>query len=85
VRRKRKRLTPAEYGLLKKRYRTILTRGEKELPPIPKRQNGQRGRVAKTDADNLWDRLRRYEAAVLMFAKRAKVAFTNQRVEGTCG
>jgi len=79
--RKRKKLTEREYQNLQKRYRNILTRGDKELPPIPARQNGQRGKVAKSDAHNLWDRLKRYEAAVLLFAKLAHVAFTNNRAE----
>ena len=42
-----KTLTPSEYKALQKRYRTILTQGARELPPIPPRQNGQRGKVAK--------------------------------------
>jgi hypothetical protein len=79
--RKRKRLTPAEYGNLQKRYRNILTRGEKELPEIPKRQNGQPGRVAKSDAHNLWERLKEHEEAVLLFAKNPDVSFTNNRAE----
>ena len=79
--RKRKKLTETEYKNLQKRYRNILTRGEKELPPIPPRQNGKRGRVAKSDAHNLWQRLKQYETAVLLFAKRSEVAFTNNRAE----
>ena len=43
AKRKKKKLTPGEYKNLQKRYRNILTRGEKELPPIPPRQNGKRG------------------------------------------
>jgi hypothetical protein len=76
-----KHLTDEEYKALRKRYRTILTRGEKELPPIPPRQNGKRGRVAKSDAHNLWERLKRHEAAVLLFAKLPHVPFTNNRAE----
>jgi transposase len=79
--RKRKKLTEREYRNLQKRYRNILTRGEKELPPIPPRQNGKRGRVAKSDAHNLWERLKGYETAVLLFAKYSHVAFTNNRAE----
>ncbi len=79
--RKRKKLTEREYQNLQKRYRNILTRGEKELPPIPARQNGKRGRIAKSDAHNLWERMKRYETAVLLFAKRSPVAFTNNRAE----
>lgn len=81
AKRKRKRLTRREYKKLQKHYRTLLTRGEKELPPIPARQNGKRGRIAKSDAHNLWERLQKYETAVLLFAKDAHVAFTNNRAE----
>jgi len=81
ARRKRKKLTAAEYVLVQKRYRNIITRGAKELPPIPPRHNGKRGRIAKSDAHNLWERLKDYESAVLLFAKHAHVAFTNNRAE----
>ena len=80
-RRKRKKLNRREYVNLQKRYRNILTRGEKELPPIPPRQNGKRGRIAKSDAHNLWERFKNYERAVLLFAKESYVAFTNNRAE----
>ena len=79
--RKRKKLNAREYANLQKRYRNIITRGGKELPPIPPRQNGKRGRVAKSDAHNLWERLKDYETAVLLFAKESHVAFTNNRAE----
>lgn len=81
AKRKRKKLTRDEYKNLQKRYRNILTRGEKELPPIPPRQNGKRGRIAKSDAHNLWGRLKQYEVAVLLFAKLSHVSFTNNRAE----
>jgi transposase len=76
-----KHLSESEYKNLRKRYRTILTRGEKQLPPIPPRHNGKRGRVAKSHAHNLWERLKRHEEAVLLFAKLAHVPFTNNRAE----
>lgn len=79
--RKLKRLTPQEYDDLQKHYRNILTRGERELPPIPAKQNGKRGRVAKSDAHNLWERLKEHESAVLLFAKDSSVPFTNNRAE----
>ena len=79
--RKRKKLTPREYDALQKRYRNILTRGERELPPIPAKQNGKRGRVAKSDAHNLWERLKEHESAVLLFAQDPNVPFTNNRAE----
>jgi transposase len=79
--RKRKKLTQQEYVNLQKRYRNILTRAEKELPTIPPKPNGKRGKIAKSDAHNLWERLREHESAVLLFAKRAEVSFTNNRAE----
>ena len=79
--RKAKRLSAKAYKALQQRYRTILTQGERELPPIPPRHKGQRGRVAKSDAHNLWERLKKYESAVLRFAKHPDVAFTNNRAE----
>ena len=66
---------------MQKRYRNILTRGEKELPAIPPKPNGQRGRMAKSDAHNLWERLKEHESAVLLFAKKSEVSFTNNRAE----
>ena len=74
-------LTDTEYRHLRKRYRNLLTRGARELPPIPPRQDGKRGRLAKSDAHNLWERLKRYEDAVLLFAKQPQVPFTNNRAE----
>lgn len=79
--RKRKKLTQLEYAELQKRYRNILTRGAKEMPPVPERKKGQRGRVAKTDAQNLWERFLEYEASVLLFAKLSYVPFTNNQAE----
>ena len=76
-----KTLSASEYKALRKRYRTILTQGARELPPIPPRQNGQRGKVAKSDAHNLWERMQKHETAVLRFAKHPDVAFTNNRAE----
>ena len=76
-----KTLAPSQYTAVQKRYRTTLTQGARELPPIPPRSNGQRGRVAKSDAHNLWERLRKHETAVLLFAKHPDVAFTNNRAE----
>jgi len=81
AKRESKMLTPDEYANLQKRYRNILSRGEKELPPIPPKQDGKRGRIAKTDAHNLWERLKEHETAVLLFAKLPHVSFTNNRAE----
>lgn len=78
---KRKKLSKGEYANLQKRYRNILTRGEKELPAIPPKPNGRRGKMAKSDSHNLWKRLRDYEFSVLLFAKQSEVSFTNNRAE----
>ena len=81
ARRPHKRLTEREYERLQKHYRALLTRGAHELPPIPARHNGQRGRIAKSDAHNLWERLKEHESAVLLFAKDSHGPFTNNRAE----
>jgi hypothetical protein len=79
--RKRKRLSEKELVRLQRRYRNILTRGEKELPQIPPKPSGKRGKLAKSDAHNLLERMREHEASVLMFANNSHVSFTNNRAE----
>ena len=79
--RDRKQLTAAEYKNLRKRYRALLTQGAKQLPSLPPRKQGSRGRLAKSDAHNLWERFKHYEEAVLLFAKLPHVPFTNNRAE----
>ena len=81
AKRQSKQLSEEEYKKLQKHYRNIMTRGEKELPIIPPKQNGKRGRVAKSDAHNLWERLKEHESGVLLFAKLPHVSFTNNRAE----
>ena len=81
AKRNEKCVTAKEYANLQKRYRNILTRGDKELPEIPPKPKGKRGKMAKSDAHNLWERLRKYETAVLLFAKNPHVPFTNNRAE----
>lgn len=78
---KRKKLTKKMYINLQKRYRNIITRGEKELPAIPPKPSGKKGKMAKSDAHNLLERLKEYESAVLLFARDANVSFTNNRAE----
>lgn len=79
--RKKKRLSQKQYTDLQKRYRNIITRGENELPAIPNKPSGKRGKIAKSDAHNLWERLKDNESAVLLFAKKSEVSFTNNRAE----
>lgn len=66
---------------LHRRYRNILGKGEKELPAIPDKPTGKRGKIAKSDAHNLWERLNNHEASVLLFARNPNVPFTNNRAE----
>ena len=79
--RKNKKLTPKEYKKLVKLYRKILTKGIKEMPEIPAKPKGKRGRIAKSDAHNLWQRLHDHRRSVLMFARKSEVPFTNNRAE----
>jgi len=78
---KRKKLTANQYARLQRRYRNILTRGESEMPAVIRKTTGRRGRIAKSDAHNLHERLRKHEEAVLLFARDPHVAFTNNRAE----
>ena len=76
-----KRLTPKKYARLQRRYRNILTRGAAELPPIARKPSGKRGKMAKSDAHNLLERLLKHKKAVLLFARDSHVPFTNNRAE----
>ena len=73
-----KTLTGDEYKEVQKRYRTILTQSERELPPIPPRQKGQRGRVATSDAHNLWERMKKHETAVLRLRQASRCRLYQQ-------
>ena len=74
-------LSEAECRRYRKRYRTILTQGGKELPEIPQRRGGKRGRVAKSDAHNLHEALLKLEESVLRFMSDPDVSFTNNAAE----
>lgn len=63
-----------------KRYRTILTKGEKECP-LPEKTPGKRGRQKKSKSRNLLERLRDYEEDALRFMKNPIVPFTNNQAE----
>ena len=79
--RKQKRLTKKQYARLQRRYRNILTRGKTEMPPTAQKTTGRRGRIAKSDAHNLLERLVKHEDSVLLFSRNSHVAFTNNRAE----
>ena len=74
-------LPEAERLAMRRRYRTILTRGGRELPGIPPRPKGKRGRIAKSDAHNLHARLVKHEESVLRFMADPDVSFTNNAAE----
>ena len=71
----------AERRAIRKRCRTIPTRGGKELPEIPPRPKGKRGRIAKSDDRNLHERLAKHEESVLRFMGDPDVSFTNNAGE----
>lgn len=58
-----------------------MARAESELPPVPTEPNGKKGKIAKSYAHNLCERLREYKTSVLRFARDASVPFTNNRAE----
>jgi transposase len=63
-----------------KRYRTILTKGKKECP-LPERPPGKKGKLKKSKARNLLERLEDYEEDTLRFMKESLVPFTNNQGE----
>ena len=58
-----------------------LTQGGKEMPETPKRRDGKRGRIAKSDAHNLHEALLILEESVLRFMSDPDVSFTNNTGE----
>ena len=74
-------LNGEEYARLLKCYQKILKDGAAQMPAIPDKPAGRRGKIAKSDAHNLLDRLQKHEASVLLFAKDPLVPFTNNRGE----
>ncbi len=79
--RKEKCLTGNEFLKLQRIYNDILCAGEKEMPEIPRKTDKRRGRIAKSDAHNLWERLNKFSKSVLLFAQLPYVPFTNNRAE----
>ena len=76
-----KALSEPDCKALRTRCRTILTQAGRELPKPPPRQTKRRGRVAKSDAENLHEALIKYETETLRFARDPEVPFTNNRAE----
>ena len=76
-----KALDEPAFKAARKRYRTLLTQAKRELPDPPARLDGQRGRIARSDAENLHEALAKHETEVLRFARDPDVPFTNNRAE----
>jgi transposase len=75
-------LTAEQAESFRRRYRSILTSGERECPsPDAKDRAGQRGPLAKTKSRNLLERLRKYETETLRFMTDPLVPFTNNQGE----
>ena len=63
-------------------YRKCLGRAEKACPPPDESQRqGRRGRLKRTRARNLLERLRDYETDVLRFLDDPAIPFTNNQGE----
>jgi transposase len=62
-------------------YNKLLDQADNECPKPPPREKGKRGRVKKTKARNLLERLRDFQDDVLRFMENELVPFTNNRGE----
>ena len=66
----------------RKRYRELLAEAESECPaPEDKRRQGSRGKIPRSKARNLLERLRNYENDVLRFMAEPDVPFSNNQAE----
>lgn len=77
-------LSPCEIERWQMKYRTLLDKADIECPaPLPKVGEGtkKRGRIARSKARNLLERLRNFEDDVLRFMKEKHVPFTNNQGE----
>lgn len=75
-------LETSESEKYRQRYRGILQNAEAESPPPDEtNRKGKRGRVRRTRARNLLERLRKYEDDVLRFMDNKNVPFTNNLAE----
>lgn len=66
----------------RRRYRALLQEAEKECPgPDESQRKGRRGRLPRSKARNLLERLRNFETDVLRFMENEEVPFTNNLAE----
>ena len=75
-------LPPEKAEKWRRAYRQCLRKAEAECPPPDESQRqGKRGRLKRSRARNLLERLRDYEADVLRFLDNPSVPFTNNQGE----
>ncbi len=75
-------LSPLESKKYRKRYRQIINEGHDECPPPDESQRkGKRGRLKRSKARNLLERLMNFEKETLLFMDEKEVPFTNNRGE----
>ena len=75
-------LTPPKTTAYEARYDEILSAGDKENPvkDVPKRR-GKRGRIAKSKARNLLERMKNYKKDILKFMTDPAIPFDNNLAE----
>ena len=75
-------LPPDEAKRWRRRYRRLLKKADSECPPPDESQRkGKRGRLKRSKARNLLERLRNFEHDVLRFMEVENVPFTNNQGE----
>ena len=75
-------LTAEQAEKYKRQYRELLREAETQCPPPDESKRlGRRGRLKRSKARNLLERLRDYEAEVLRFMEVENVPFTNNQGE----
>ena len=74
-------LADEEAETWKDQYRTLLSKAEIECPPPDKPDKIKRGRIPRSKARNLLERLLNFEEDVLRFLTNEQVPFTNNAAE----
>lgn len=73
-------LSAEVFGRYHAAYYSIMEQGEKEHP-LPQRQKGRRGRIAKSKSRNLWERFERHASEMLRFGCDFSIPFSNNVAE----
>ena len=74
-------LQTKQANVYRQRYKALLKKAEDECPPPKEPPKKQRGRIKRSKARNLLERLINYENDVLRFMENADVPFTNNEAE----